>query len=250
MSYDDTNPYSLNYGHAMTPMPLDILAIQHIYGPNMTYHTGNDVYRLVNGQVWTIWDAGGVDTIDASSLASPINLSLEGGTVNYFGSPGAIGIAFNVTIEKAIGSRYSDTLVGNAADNSLVGGAGNDTLTGGDGNDILDGGLGQDGITGGAGNDQITMLATAGNVDTINAEDGTDTLVLSGVVSGNHEVVVDLSSTTDQITSIGGPPNSESLAQISFENLNAAGIGSFVTVTGSDGDNVTTPSMGDWASIS
>ncbi len=32
----------------------------------------------------------------------------------------------------------------------------------------------------------------------------TDTLVLSGVVPGNHVVVVDLSSTTDQVVSIGG----------------------------------------------
>ena len=141
MSYDNTNPSSLSYGHATTPMPLDILAIQHIYGPNLTYHTGNDIYRLADGQVRTIWDAGGIDTIDGASLSSSIDLLLEGGTVNYFGYAGAIGIAFDVTIEKAIGSRYSDTLVGNEADNAIVGGAGNDSITGGDGNDILDGGL-------------------------------------------------------------------------------------------------------------
>ena len=224
MSYDDTNPYSLNYGHAMTPMPLDILAIQHIYGPNMTYHTGNDIYRLANGQVWTIWDAGGTDTIDASKLSSPIDLHLEGGTVNYFGYPGAIGIAFNVTIENGIGSRYSDTLVGNAADNSLVGGAGNDS------------------VTAGAGNDQVTMLVTVGNVDTIDAGDGTDTLVLSGVVPGNHQVVVDLSQ-ADQVVSIGG--TADALQQSSFENLNAAGIGSSVRVTGSNGDNIIIGSKGN-----
>ena len=32
----------------------------------------------------------------------------------------------------------------------------------------------------------------------------TDTLVLSGVVPGDHVVVVDLSSSTDQVVSIGG----------------------------------------------
>lgn len=243
MSYDDTNPYSLNYGHAMTPMPLDILTIQHIYGPNMSYHTGNDIYRLVNGQVWTIWDAGGIDTIDASALSSPIELRMEGGTVNYFGYPGAIGIAFNVTIEKAIGSKYSDVLVGNTADNSLVGGAGNDTITGGDGNDSLDGGLGQDTVSGGAGNDQITMLVSAGNIDTIDPGDGMDTLLLSGVVPGNHVVVVDLSSPIDQVVSIGGAP--DALTQINFENLTASGIGSTITVTGSDGDNVIIGSKGN-----
>ena len=64
----------------------------------------------------------------------------------------------------------------------------------------------------------------------------TDTLVLSGVVPGNHEVVVDLSSATDQVVSIGGVAD-DTQKQINFENLNAAGIGSFVTVTGSAGAN-------------
>src|SRR5262249_27557917 len=49
-------------GLPATPMPLDILAIQQIYGANMSYHTGDDVYTLqTDGVVRTIWDAGGID---------------------------------------------------------------------------------------------------------------------------------------------------------------------------------------------
>ena len=87
------------------------------------------------------------------------------------------------------------------------------------------------------------MLVTAGNVDTIDAGADTDTLVLSGVVPGDHVVVVDLSSSTDQVVSIGGVP--DALTQINVENLTASGIGSSVTVTGSDGDNVIIGSNGN-----
>ncbi len=61
-----------------------------------------------------------------------------------------------VSIEDASGSRYADTLVGNAADNSLSGDDGNDTISGDAGNDWLDGGSGADSILGGAGFDQLT----------------------------------------------------------------------------------------------
>ena len=132
---------------------------------------------------------------------------------------------------------------GGGNDTITISGPNADTLNGGDGNDILIGGLGQDIVNGGAGDDQITMLVTTGNEDTIDAGDDTDTLVLSGVVPGDHVVVVDLSSSTDQVVSIGGV--SDALAQINVENLTASGLGSSVTVTGSDGDNVIIGSSGN-----
>ena len=127
------------------------------------------------------------------------------------------------------------------------GGDGNDTITGGGLDDKIDGGDGQDTINSNAGNDQITMPVTSGDVDTINAGDGNDTLLLSGIVSevvpGNHVVVVDLSSTTDQVVSIGG--DADALTQINFENLDASGLGSSVKASGSDGDNTIIGSDGD-----
>ncbi|MBH0204147.1 MAG: hypothetical protein HP496_18080 [Nitrospira sp.] len=137
------------------------------------------------------------------------------------------------------GNALNNTLIGNDADNLLAGLAGNDTLNGGAGNDILDGGLGQDTVNGGAGDDRITMLLTTGNVDTIDAGDGIDTLVLKGVVPGNNHVVVDLSSSIHQVVSIGGIP--EGLTQRNFENIDSSGFADAldtVWITGSDGDNV------------
>ena len=48
-------------------------------------------------------------------------------------------------------------------------------------------------------------------------------------------VRVDLSSSTDQVVSIGS--TADALTQINFENLTASGLGSSVTVTGSAGAN-------------
>ncbi len=111
-------------------------------------------------------------------------------------------------------------------------------IIGSSGDDTIRGNLGTDTITGGAGNDQIIMLVTAGDRDVINAgTNGSDTLKLLGTVPGNGIVVVNLGSTTDQVTSIGG--SSETLAQTGFENLDASGIGSAVNVQGSSvGNNI------------
>jgi Ca2+-binding RTX toxin-like protein len=118
-------------------MPLDIAAIQYIYGANMSFHTGNDIYALTNnGVVSTIWDAGGTDTLDASPLGFGTTINLNAGSIMMTGTSGAItAIAYNVTIENAIGSGGNDTIYGNNADNVINGGAGNDTMAGGVGND-------------------------------------------------------------------------------------------------------------------
>jgi len=134
MSYADIG--SGGRGYQATPMPLDILAIQSIYGANMQYHTGNDTYRLAaNGMVKTIWDAGGSDTIDACGLNFSVSMNLEGGSYIYHGANSTTAIAYGVVIENAIGTRFNDTLTGNSASNLLDGRGGADTLAGGDGDD-------------------------------------------------------------------------------------------------------------------
>ena len=62
---------SVDWGYEKGPGAFDIAAIQALYGANMSYHTGDDMYLLptanVSGTGWTtIWDAGGThDTIEA-----------------------------------------------------------------------------------------------------------------------------------------------------------------------------------------
>jgi Ca2+-binding RTX toxin-like protein len=159
MSYSDTaatydNGYSGFY--PTTPMLMDILAIQYLYGANMTYHTDNDVY-VFNGTTKyyeTIWDAGGNDTIQYVSNTGGV-IDLNAGSFSRVGAPflvaagtayhyDNVAIAYNVTIENAIGGNGNDRLIGNDANNSLTGGAGNDTIDGYIGADTMDGGTGSD----------------------------------------------------------------------------------------------------------
>jgi Ca2+-binding RTX toxin-like protein len=190
---------------------------------NMAGGTNDDTYTVDSpGDVVTETLIAGTDTVFAS-----LNYTLGANVENLE----LTGSALNGT-----GNALANVITGNNGHNRLSGLAGNDQLDGGDGNDTLLGGQGQDSITGGLGDDRITLLVMAGNVDAIDAGDDTDTLVLSGVVPGNHVVVVDLSSSTDQVVSIGGVLD-DTLAQVNFENLNALGLGSSVNVTGSDGDN-------------
>jgi serralysin len=166
MSYNDgwrTGPQgaspSADYGHVMTPMALDLMVLQRLYGADTTAATGNDTYQLPQfNQIGTgyvcIWDAGGIDTLKgAENLANVIDLNAAtglvepdgGGVVSHAqGIHGGFTIAVGVTIENATGGTQNDVLRGNTASNTLSGGAGNDVLLGREGADVLTGGLGAD----------------------------------------------------------------------------------------------------------
>lgn len=143
MSYSDIpNQWDTGYStfYPTTPMLLDVLAIQYLYGANMHYNTGDNIYSYGDNYAYeTIWDAGGSDTIEyTGSLSTVINLnagefSSIGPSVKANRGISAqdqdnIAIAYNVTIENAIGGSGNDTIYGNSATNTINGGAGNDTF--------------------------------------------------------------------------------------------------------------------------
>ncbi len=132
----------------------DVLAIQDRWGANLNTATGNDTYTgKRNTTIDTIWDAGGVDTFDASAKTSDVILSLVEATFSTFDSVDDVAIAYDVVIENAIGGSGNDMITGNGVANNLQGGAGNDVLNGGDGNDVLNAGEDEDLLFGGSGND-------------------------------------------------------------------------------------------------
>ena len=213
-------------------------AAEHGVGEAIDGGAGSDVIRFTSttlGQTLVL--APGVTAVESVVIGTAAGVITGLTALNVDAS--AVGSGLSLT-----GNNGANILTGTGFGDVLSGNAGNDTLLGGDGNDTLLGGLGQDTVNGGTGDDQITMLVTAGNVDTIDAGDGTDTLLLSGVVPGNHVVVVDLSSLTDQVVSIGGTLD-DTRAQINFEHLNVSGIGSSANVTGSAGDNIIIGSNGN-----
>jgi trimeric autotransporter adhesin len=109
-------------------------------GDDMLYgKAGNDL--LFSGVGRDTLDGGdGNDTAVYSSSSEAVNANLA---QNRGQGGDAEGDTYNA-VENITGSRYADTLVGDAANNTLDGGRGNDTLAGGAGADVLQGGDGSD----------------------------------------------------------------------------------------------------------
>ena len=230
-------------GFAATPMPLDILAIQHIYGANMTFRAGDDAYLLADdGIVQTIWDAGGTDTLDASGLQFGITLDLRPGAFTHHGARSTTAIAYEVTLENAIGTPFKDKIVGNNADNDLDGGAGSDSIIGGPGNDELLGGAGADTLDGGNGND--TLVGANGN-DTLKGGPGDDVYIVAQL---GDVVIEGFNGGADTVRSwidYGLPANVEMLHLLGASGINAVGNALANKIDGNDGDNTLDGRGGD-----
>ena len=138
----------------ITPMVLDIQAIQSLYGANFSTRNTDTTYLFTGTQepIQAIWDGGGTDTIDASlaTATQGVIIDLNPGAYSSIGGTNNIGIAFlyqgdiRSYIENAIGGAGDDTITGNATANVLTGNGGKDRLSGGPGDDILNGGDGTD----------------------------------------------------------------------------------------------------------
>jgi serralysin len=198
-----------------TPMVYDILAIQEKYGANMSTRAGDTTYGFGSNAgenyydfskypkvVFTIWDGGGNDTLNAdfTDQAWNQNINLNPGEYSSVGGlVDNIGIAFGVTIENAIGGIGADTITGNAADNHLVGNEGDDILDGGGGNDTLEGDAGNDTLSGESGED--TLLGGDGDDALYGGLDGD---VLMG---GNGNDILDGGGNFDSDGSVDYQPD-------------------------------------------
>ena len=156
---------------ATTWMPLDILAIQRIYGVATTtplsggqvfgFHTNliGDIAPFFDFTknfypIITLWDKGTGNTLDLSGFTAPSRVNLTPGTfssLNYQANNVAIayGTAINTVIlgsgdDVVIGNDFGDVMIGDGGNDTLTGGAGNDTLRGDSGTNIIDGGAGTD----------------------------------------------------------------------------------------------------------
>jgi Ca2+-binding RTX toxin-like protein len=119
---------------------------------------GNGDDQLTGGEGADILD-GGAGFDRASYIDSPLAV-----TINLLLGIASAGDAQDdslISIEAIYGSRYADTMVGDASNNTFYGGGGNDTLSGGAGGDTLIGGIGADRLDGGAGVDTAYYLGGA-----------------------------------------------------------------------------------------
>jgi cyclophilin family peptidyl-prolyl cis-trans isomerase len=165
--------------------PLDVAALQYLYGPNPGVRAGADRYTVSLGTANFIWDGGGADVIDLSGLGLAADVGLEPGYWGFVGTtrastitaPGQITVNAGTAIEDLVGTPYGDRLTGNALANQIQAGAGDDTVDGGAGDDTLVGGPGRDSLIGSSGND---VLAGGSGSDMLVGGDGTDRVTLEG----------------------------------------------------------------------
>ncbi|MDB2501579.1 hypothetical protein N9X03_03745, partial [Planktomarina temperata] len=161
MSYEDQIGYDQKKYDPGTPMILDVIALQYLYGINNTYNSTNTVIELsADGIYKTVWDAGGSDTVTVSDEKTAWNIVLpyykistlsdelagwaesSGNDANSNAKSTLIWLLGD--IENVTGGAGNDIISGNSENNILVGAAGNDIIYCGKGDDTLTGGLGSD----------------------------------------------------------------------------------------------------------
>ncbi len=238
------------YGWAVTPMALDIAAIQAIYGANTTHNAGANAYflPLSNGTGlntgWScIWDTGGNDSIIAFTATTSVTIDLRaaplvganaGGYVSRAaGIIGGFTIANGVVIENAATGSGNDSIRGNDVANELVAGAGNDSVVAAGGNDTVYAGTGDDTVQAGTGHDSVE--GADGN-DSILGDTGMDYLIGEG---GNDSI----SGGSDADTILGGD-GTDSIAAGTGNDLVLGGTGAD-TVSGSTGNDTAYGQDGD-----
>ena len=181
MSYFDQldNSYFSGQGFtkafAVTPMIADIRAMGTLYGLSTITRTGDTTYGFNNNSgravfnaslgtitAYTVFDSGGIDTLNYSGFFQDQNISLVQESFSNVGAGiGNITIAFGTVIENLLSGSGNDVLTGNSADNLINGGGGNDVINGGGGNDTLIGFYGNDTLNGGAGAGDTASYASA-----------------------------------------------------------------------------------------
>lgn len=121
---------------------------------------GND--SVMGGRGNDTLDGGiGIDWARYWNAAASANINLSTGSA----SDGDGGTDVLLAIENVHGSRFNDTITGDANANFLFGDDGNDSLSGGSGNDALEGGRGNDTLDGGPGFDSASYSNAATGVN-------------------------------------------------------------------------------------
>ncbi len=149
----------------------------------LTGGRGNDTLNGGSGDDLIYIDQGndiiaggeGVDTLDSSLALGGLQIDLQLGTI----SGGGMGVDTVSGIERIIGSRFNDVIVGGAEDNYLAAFGGSDTLRGGGGNDELVASAAESG--GGADVLKLSDLANSSIASAVSLDGAFDRLARDGV---------------------------------------------------------------------
>ncbi|MFM9827459.1 MAG: M10 family metallopeptidase C-terminal domain-containing protein, partial [Sphingomonas sp.] len=235
MSYFDQseNSYFAGLGFtrqfAVTPMIADGIATTVLYGANTLTRTGNTTYGFNNtsgravydatanpGVAYTIYDSGGIDTLDYSGFTQNQVINLNAETFSSVGTRvGNVSIARGVVIENAVGGTGNDRITGNDVANSIdLSRGGDDNVSGGGGDDAF--------FFGAAFNANDTVDGGAGTNDQIGLQGSYANLVLGATTLTGVEVLSALAGFSYNITTNNANVAAGQLLTIFGTNLGAA----------------------------
>ncbi|MDP3458115.1 MAG: M10 family metallopeptidase C-terminal domain-containing protein, partial [Hyphomonas sp.] len=213
-----------SYRYVLGLQQADIAAMHLLYGTNPAgTHAGNTTFGfnstapgtnidwsqfvLVQAEgtyrrppSMTIYDTGGIDTINLSGFSQPQILDLRPGTFSSLGDrpiasqphySNVIAIEANTIIENAVGGAGNDRIIGNSANNTITLGAGADTFVyapGGGADTITDFAVSVDRIDLTAFSSAVALAAfngrTASSGGTLLTFGAGQTILLQGVSTG------------------------------------------------------------------
>jgi len=207
-------------------MSYDVKALQHIYGANTQINTGDDTYSLLfaNREYFTVWDGGGIDTIDEADASGPSIINLKSGSLSsldihdidtqikqttaWYHEQGVTGsddwvqsvytdisenlytgennfsILPGVYIENVITGAANDSVYDNEVDNNIATGGGDDRIY------LTEGGF--DTVDGGAGNDKLYVDDSQADVQMETQQDGSILLLgsyFAANITGIEQVI-------------------------------------------------------------
>jgi Peptidase M10 serralysin C terminal len=262
--YYSQTPVKGGFGGAQptTMMPLDILAIQRLYGvPTSTPLSGGQVFGFntnVTGAIQpffdftqntkpviTIWDKGTNNTLDLSGFTGTATVNLNPGTFSSAaGLTNNIGIAFGTHINALVCTAGGTNVTCNNAGDTVTGGNGNDTIHGGNGNDTFNPGLGTNVVYGGGGTDTVVFSGNYASYTIVHNSNGTITVTGSSLKDTLSSIeflkFADMevsAKTAGTVLATGGVPPANS-SVLSTSSAPAASSSALVD-TGLDGDPLT-----------
>ena len=186
-------------------------------GPGSDRLIGGSGYNRFVGSRGRDTLIGGDDTdvIDMRPAKHGITVNLKRGRMIGWGS------ADLSSIERVIGSKFNDTLVGDSGSNEIIGGFGDDVIRPGGGEDRVDAGRGNDTVISGSGSltydggwgDDL-IVVTAGAIVSANGGEGFDALTIGPSSAGvqvvdQHVDLEDREASIRNIELLGGTPYSD-----------------------------------------
>ena len=247
---------NLSFVYAATPLVHDILAIQQIYGADMTTRTGDTVYGFNSTAdrdafdftktplpVISIWDAGGNDTLDFSGWNTNSTINLNPGSFSSGGGSGLIPLdvlkARGVLPSTYTQAQYDALLArynspdGLLHDNiSIAYNAWVENAVGGGGDDLVIANAVKNVITGGAGTDTVSYRDAEAGV-TASLAGGTQ-----GDAAGDRYVSIERLEGSNFADTLGGDTRNDHVSGLGGDDTIQTGIGDDIALGGAGNDTV------------